>query len=106
MKRILYILILGFTLASCDDFLTEEPAHSQTLDNAVTNYDGAKNVINGMYATLTLGSGTSGSDFMCPVHASGSIPGRRYQLLFDVLQFDDQRTRNFLATMVCLREFG
>ena len=55
MKRILYILILGFTLASCDDFLTEEPAHSQTLDNAVTNYDGAKNVINGMYATLTLG---------------------------------------------------
>ena len=63
MKRILYTLILGLTLASCDDFLTEEPAHSQTLDNAVTNYDGAKNVINGMYATLSLGSGTSGSDF-------------------------------------------
>lgn len=63
MKRMLYILILGFTLASCDDFLTEEPAHNQTLDNAVTNYEGAKNVINGMYATLTLGSGTSGSDF-------------------------------------------
>ena len=63
MKRIIYILIFGFILSSCDDFLTEEPVHKQTLENAVVDYDGAQNIINGMYASLTLGSGTSGSDF-------------------------------------------
>jgi len=29
----------------------------------VVDYDGAQNIINGMYASLTLGSSTSGSDF-------------------------------------------
>ena len=29
MKRIIYILIFGFILSSCDDFLTEEPVHKQ-----------------------------------------------------------------------------
>ena len=56
MKRIIYILIFGFILSSCDDFLTEEPVHKQTLENAVVDYDGAQNIINGMYASLTLGS--------------------------------------------------
>ena len=46
MKRIIYILIFGFILSSCDDFLTEEPVHKQTLENAVVDYDGAQNIIN------------------------------------------------------------
>ena len=41
MKRIIYILIFGFILSSCDDFLTEEPVHKQTLENAVVEDDAA-----------------------------------------------------------------
>lgn len=64
MKKIKYILcILVISMCSCEDFLTEKPVHNLTIDNAIKDYDGAKSVINGMYATLSLGSGTSASDF-------------------------------------------
>lgn len=52
-------LALGFSLVSCDDFLTENPRHSLTSDNAVANYSSAKNIVNGIYGeyeTSNLGS--------------------------------------------------
>lgn len=51
MKIYIKILLLVFTLGivSCDDFLTQEPKHSLTMDNSVKNYEGAKNIVNGVY---------------------------------------------------------
>ena len=79
MKTIQYIICIVVVLcSSCDDFLTVNPPHNQTIDNAIKDYDGAKNVINGMYATLSLGSGTSMSDFLggapfCALSAQAGI---------------------------------
>ncbi len=109
MKRIIYILIFGFILSSCDDFLTEEPVHKQTLENAVVDYDGAQNIINGMYASLTLGSGTSGSDFFggslaCALSSQAGVSRAGNNILFNVIYFYDEWNCYLLATMVCLRE--
>jgi hypothetical protein len=48
---------------SCNDFLSIKPPHKLILDNSITTYDGAVSVLNGMYASLSTGSGTSNSDF-------------------------------------------
>lgn len=37
------------TLTSCDDFLTETPKYSLTTDNAIRDYESAKNAVNGIY---------------------------------------------------------
>ena len=66
MKKIVYIisfLIALTTLSSCEKFLSLTPPHKLVVDNAVTTYDGAVSVLNGMYAALSKGSGTSTSDF-------------------------------------------
>ncbi|SDJ94440.1 SusD family protein [Pedobacter sp. ok626] len=54
MKKVkLYTLLAGLILfASCKKFLDKQPPHNLTLDNAVTDYAGAKNVLNGMYGTV------------------------------------------------------
>ena len=108
MKRIIYILIFGFILSSCDDFLTEEPVHKQTLENAVVDYDGAQNIINGMYASLTLGSGTSGSDFFggslaCALSSQAGV-SRAGGTTFYSMSYTSTTNGYLLATMVCLRE--
>ncbi len=36
------ILFLAGILASCDDFLDQSPKYNLTLENAVTDYNGAK----------------------------------------------------------------
>jgi len=66
MKKIVYIIsfiIALTTLSSCEKFLSLTPPHKLVVDNAVTTYDGAVSVLNGMYAALSKGSGTSTSDF-------------------------------------------
>ncbi len=52
MKKnyIVSLLIAGLTLYSCDDFLTQNPEHELVQENAVTDYNSAKNIVNGMYA--------------------------------------------------------
>ena len=42
------ILFLAGILASCEDFLDQSPKYNLTLENAVTDYNGAKNIINGI----------------------------------------------------------
>ena len=44
MKRLsYYIMLLGIVFfTSCEDFLDQVPKHNLTLDNAVTDYSGAK----------------------------------------------------------------
>jgi hypothetical protein len=56
MKRLnMYILsgILLLNIFSCEDFLNQTPRYNLTIDNAVTDYSSAKNVVNGIYAKLT-----------------------------------------------------
>lgn len=50
--KLLYIVML-LLLAGCSDFLDEAPRHNLTMENAVKDYAGAQNVLNGMYAELT-----------------------------------------------------
>ena len=54
MKKLsYYIMLLGIVFfTSCEDFLDQVPKHNLTLDNAVTDYSGAKNILNGMYAIV------------------------------------------------------
>lgn len=66
MKTILKIstIILVITsLTSCEKFLSVNPPHKMTIDNAVTTYDGAVSILNGMYASLSTGSGSSIRDY-------------------------------------------
>ena len=50
MKRLsYYIMLLGIVFfTSCEDFLDQVPKHNLTLDDAVTDYSGAENILNGM----------------------------------------------------------
>ena len=58
MKRLsYYIMLLGIVFfTSCEDFLDQVPKHNLTLDNAVTDYSGAKNILNGMYSIVASNS--------------------------------------------------
>lgn len=44
------LLLLAGIFASCRDFLDQSPKYNLTLENAVTDYNGAKNIVNGMYS--------------------------------------------------------
>ena len=45
------LCMAGMTLTtSCDDFLTETPKHQLVEENAVRDYESAKNIVNGMYS--------------------------------------------------------
>ena len=46
------LLLLAGIFASCDDFLDQSPKYNLTLENAVTDYNGAKNFIYGMYYVI------------------------------------------------------
>ena len=48
-RKIITFILAGCLFASCSDFLTEEPEHSLTIENSVTDYSGAKNIVNGIY---------------------------------------------------------
>lgn len=52
MKKIYIIsaLALSSTLFSCDGFLTELPKHQLIIENVVTSYSAAQNLVNGMYS--------------------------------------------------------
>ena len=77
MKKIIYILTAGMVAFSCNNFLDVKPQHSKTSDNSVTDYQSAKSVLVGMYATLNYGSGTSTADFFggSPFLALGAQAG-------------------------------
>lgn len=48
-KSIIKLLLVSCFCTSCSDFLTENPRHSMTAENAVTSYSGAVNIVNGIY---------------------------------------------------------
>lgn len=64
MKKIkIFGLLLagGLCLTACNDYLTETPKYSLTTDNAVLDYSGAKNAVNGIYGMYeTKGSNLGG----------------------------------------------
>lgn len=60
----LSMLLAGaLSLASCDNFLDQAPRHQHTLETAVTDYESAKNIVNGIYSKLS-SSTLSGTHFM------------------------------------------
>lgn len=63
MKKIIWIIAVGVVAFSCNNFLDIEPKHSKTSENSVSDYESARSVLVGMYATLNFGSGTSTADF-------------------------------------------
>lgn len=67
MKKTIFTTLMLFAMiiatSSCEKFLSQNPPHKMVVDNAVTNYDGAVSVLNGMYASLSTGSGSSVRDY-------------------------------------------
>ncbi len=66
MKKSIFIFLAFLVVAgttSCDKFLSLTPPHKLVVENAVTDYDGAVSVINGMYASLSTGSGSYIRDY-------------------------------------------
>ncbi|MDR1415114.1 MAG: RagB/SusD family nutrient uptake outer membrane protein [Odoribacteraceae bacterium] len=51
MKK-LYQLLIVLACISCEKFLDQVPRYNLTLENAVTDYNGALNVLNGMYSVI------------------------------------------------------
>jgi starch-binding outer membrane protein, SusD/RagB family len=62
-NKILLVVMAIVAFTSCEKFLSLTPPHKLIVDNAVTTYDGAVSVLNGMYASISKGSGSSTSDF-------------------------------------------
>ena len=63
MKMKTYIMGLlraGGLCTACSDFLTEEPRHSLTMENSVTSYSGAQNIVNGIYGVYETCSSLGG----------------------------------------------
>ena len=62
-------LLVGIlTFCSCNDFLDQQPKHSLTKENAVRDYSGAKNIVNGVYGVFSSSStwgGTIYSNLHC-----------------------------------------
>ena len=56
-------LIIILIASSCKKELNLIPPHQLVKDNAITSYDGAVSILNGMYATLALGYSTSPNNF-------------------------------------------
>ena len=76
MKKLnFYTLLLGvILLGSCKDYLDEAPVNNLILENAVTDYSGAKNALNGMYCKEQ--SGYFGGSMMVPLSSmSGCYTG-------------------------------
>ncbi len=46
------MISIAFLAVGCDSFLDEQPVHKLTLENSVIDFNGAKNVLNGMYSTI------------------------------------------------------
>lgn len=84
MKKVkLYTLLAGLILfASCEKFLDKQPPHNLTLDNAVTDYAGAKNVLNGMYATVQ--EGYLGGYLMAPLAAMSGFYTGEYEAMYNM----------------------
>ena len=74
MKKLgYYIMLLGIIFfASCEDFLDQVPKHNLTLENAVTDYNGAKNILNGMYSIVAAGSEFGGAA-SCKLSSQGGF---------------------------------
>lgn len=62
-SKIIMVIVAIVAFTSCEKFLSLEPPHKLVVDNAVTTYDGAVSILNGMYASISTGSGSSNSDF-------------------------------------------
>ena len=59
------LLGLAVTVTSCEDFLTEQPEHQLTIDNAARDYTGAKNLVNGIYGRYIANSNLGGEIYGC-----------------------------------------
>lgn len=70
MKIKIFGLLLAGSLCftACDDYLTETPKYSLTTDNAVLDYSGAKNAVNGIYGIYETRSSNLGGNLYANLH--------------------------------------
>ena len=54
-------LTVGISFCSCEDFLNQTPEHELVQENAVIDYNSAKNIVNGMYANYASNNNTGGT---------------------------------------------
>lgn len=75
MKKayIIGLLLAGGLCTACSDFLTEEPRHSLTMDNSVTDYSGAQNIVNGIYGVYERQSSTLGGYLYGSLHCMAGL---------------------------------
>lgn len=72
MKRIgIYILSMLLLLTGCESFLDQSPKNQLTIDNAVSDYSSALNIINGMYSKIQ--SSELGGGVFLPLAAQAGI---------------------------------
>ena len=66
-NKILLILCAVLIFASCEDFLKESPKHQWDANMAVSNYDGAKKAVTGIYGRFMTGDalGTDMAGRLC-----------------------------------------
>jgi hypothetical protein len=71
MKNIFLLLII-LSCAACERFLDQPPRHNLTLENAVTDYTGALNVLNGVYFVIEDRSNMGGNN-SCRLSSQGGF---------------------------------
>ncbi|MDR2129757.1 MAG: RagB/SusD family nutrient uptake outer membrane protein [Odoribacteraceae bacterium] len=72
MKKIFLWIAAIVTFASCEGFLDQVPRYNLTLENAVTDYNGALNVLNGMYSVVEDQSNLGGT-IACRLSSQGGF---------------------------------
>lgn len=72
-KYLVLIIVLGMSLTSCEDFLTEMPKHKLVIENAVRDYESAKNIINGMYGVYEKRCGNLGGYIPAYLYSQASL---------------------------------
>lgn len=70
-KLNIYIILLVLLFSACESFLDEAPKHNLTLENSVTDFNGAKNILNGMYGQTQ--SGDCGGAMYTRLSAQGGF---------------------------------
>lgn len=92
MKNIIISLIVAvaFLAVSCDSFLDEQPVHNLILENSVTDFNGAKNILNGMYSTIQ--NKYWGGDVSVPLSTqAGLYDGSAHFYQMEYMQANDKK---------------
>lgn len=105
MKIKIFGLLLAGSLCftACDDYLTETPKHSLTTDNAVLDYSGAKNAVNGIYGIYEKSSSQLGGNLYTNLHCMAGFwtySNKMYQMSYKQGSSDTDDIWSELYTLI------